>query len=95
MAYRLRYHQAVVSEDLPQIDHAWQTKIRQAVERRLTVEPAYYGEPLRHARKGYWKLRVGDYRVIYQMMGQDVWILTIGHRREVYTRTSRLIPQSY
>lgn len=93
MAYRLRYHPAVVTEDLPQIDHLWQGRIRRAIEQRLAVEPTYYGEPLRHARKGYWKLRVGDYRVIYQMMGQDVWILTIGHRREVYEHPLRQAPR--
>ncbi|MFJ9827024.1 type II toxin-antitoxin system RelE/ParE family toxin [Streptomyces sp. NPDC101160] len=33
-----------------------------------------------------WRLRVGDYRVVYTL--EDgvlvIWVLTVGHRREVY-----------
>ncbi len=43
-----------------------------------------YGVPLRGTLKGYWKLRVDDYRVVFKIAGQEVWVLTILHRREVY-----------
>ncbi len=33
--------------------------------------------------KGYWKLRVGDYRVVFKVSGQEVWILGIINRKEV------------
>jgi mRNA interferase RelE/StbE len=33
---------------------------------------------------GLRKLRVGDYWVIYALLGDDVLILRIGHRRDVY-----------
>ncbi len=50
-----------------------------------------YGVPLRGTLKGYWKLRVGDYRIVFKITGQEVWVLTILHRREVYEAvTSRL-----
>lgn len=84
MAYRLLYHPAVKEDDLPPINLKMRDRIRRAIEQRLATEPTYYGEPLRHKLKGYWKLRVGDYRVAYRMAGQEVWILTIGHRKEVY-----------
>jgi mRNA interferase RelE/StbE len=34
----------------------------------------------------YYRIRVGDYRVLYQVRGSDVLVLVIktGHRREVY-----------
>ena len=84
MAYRLFYHPAVLAEDFRIINRNLQLRITRAIEQRLATEPAYYGEPLRHHYKGYWKLRVGDYRVIYQMVGQEVWVYRIGHRKEVY-----------
>ena len=84
MGYRLLYHPAVIAEDLPAINRNLQIRIRQAVERRLATEPTYYGEPLRHQLKGYWKLRVGDFRILYQLVGQEVWILRIQHRKDVY-----------
>ena len=34
--------------------------------------------------KGYWKLRVGDYRVVYKIMGTEVWIFGIIHRKKIY-----------
>jgi mRNA interferase RelE/StbE len=85
MGYRLVYHPAVLSDDLPPINRNLQSRIMRSIEGRLTTEPTLYGEPLRHRLKGYWKLRVGDYRVVYQLVGQEVWILRIDHRRDVYS----------
>jgi len=33
-----------------------------------------------------WRIRVGDYRVIYEIQDRELQILliTIGHRREIY-----------
>jgi len=84
MAYGLAYHPAVLEEDLPSIPRNLSVRIQRAIQQRLTVEPTYYGEPLRHRLKGYWKLRVGDYRVVYQIAGQEVWIYRIDHRKDVY-----------
>lgn len=84
MAYVVVYHPAVLSGDLPRINRNLQQRIYRAIEQRLTSEATFYGEPLRHQYRGYWKLRVGDYRVIYQLVGQEVWIYRIGHRRDVY-----------
>ena len=84
MAYRLVYHPAVLGEDLPAINRNLQTRIVQAIERRLTTEPSHYGEPLRYRLKGYWKIRVGDYRIVYQVVGQEVWVFRIDHRKQVY-----------
>ena len=85
MGYRLVYHPAVLAEDIPAINRNLQVRILRAIERRLTTEPTYYGEPLRHRFKGYWKLRVGDYRVVYHVVSQEVWIYRIDHRKDVYT----------
>jgi len=50
----------------------------------LTTAPHLYGEPLRKTLRGYWKLRVGDYRVVFKIVGEEVWILGIIHRKKVY-----------
>ena len=36
--------------------------------------------------RGAWRIRVGDYRVIYEIRDRalQVIVITIGHRREVY-----------
>lgn len=48
------------------------------------------GDPLRPSR--FWRLRVGDYRVIYEIDRQTnrVIVLYVGHRKNVYDEFSRL-----
>ena len=84
MSFELRYHPDVKSIDIPLLDTKLKTRIRNAVEKRLTTAPHLYGEPLRKTLRGYWKLRVGDYRVIFKIMKEEVWILGIIHRKKVY-----------
>jgi mRNA interferase RelE/StbE len=45
-------------------------------------------EPLTGDLAGFYKLRVGDYRVLYEILydEQTIVIHKIGHRREVYRR---------
>ena len=52
---------------------------------RLAEDPRR-GEFLRGPWKGYWKYRVGDYRIIYRIEHQRliIYIVTVGHRGEAY-----------
>jgi len=84
MHFTLHYHPAVRVEDLPLIDRKAKDRIRKAIEERLQRAPQDYGEPLRKSLKGYWKLRVGDYRVVFKLIESGVWILGIRHRKPVY-----------
>jgi len=84
MSFTLRYHQAVHTEDIPLIDQKTRNRIRKAIEERLQTAPQDYGEPLRKSLKGYWKLRVGDYRIVFKLLASEVWILGIKHRKSVY-----------
>ncbi len=44
------------------------------------------GKPLKLTLKGKWSYRVGPYRIIYSVEHKvlTVYVLDIGHRREVY-----------
>jgi mRNA interferase RelE/StbE len=84
VSFELRYHPAVADEDVPLIPHNLHRRIATAIETRLTHAPQQYGAPLRKTLKGYWKLRVGDYRVVYKVESNQVWILAIQHRKTVY-----------
>ncbi|MBM4338890.1 MAG: type II toxin-antitoxin system RelE/ParE family toxin [Deltaproteobacteria bacterium] len=84
MPFELRYHPDVKSIDIPLLDAKLQTRIKNAVERRLMTAPHLYGEPLRKTLNGYWKLRVGDYRVVFKIVGEEVWVLGIIRRKKVY-----------
>ena len=84
MPHTILYHPQVVTEDLPALNRDLFARIQRAIEHRLATEPTRYGEPLRHQFKGSWKLRVGDYRVIYRVIDQRVLVVAIGHRKEIY-----------
>ena len=86
MAYRVIYHPDIPKYDLPRIPNNIKTVIRRAIEERLMQEPLLVGEPLRQSLKGHRKLRVSDYRVIYRIDGNDIIVLKIGHRKDVYTK---------
>lgn len=83
------YHPDVKAIDLPKIDSKLKKRIKKALETRLTSAPHQYGEPLRKTLKGYWKLRVGDYRVVFKIVKKEVWILGIIHRKEVYEKLEK------
>ncbi len=53
--------------------------------KELAANPRPYGYKKLKGRPGY-RIRVGDYRIIYQVKDNvlTVFILLIGHRREVY-----------
>lgn len=86
MSWNAVYHPDVPSVDLPKIPQNIQARIKKAIEFRLLQNPFATGEPLRKSLKGHRKLRVGDYRVIYRVEESDVFILIIGHRKDVYEK---------
>jgi len=82
--FALIYHPKVGEEDLPPILANLQRRIARALEARLALAPEQHGEPLKGTLRGYWKLRVGDYRVVYRIVGAEVWIFGIVHRKQIY-----------
>jgi mRNA interferase RelE/StbE len=87
--YEVLYHPAVVREDIPSLDAAAKRRIKKAIEQKLTTDPEAFGKPLRRSLKGYRKLRVGDYRVVFRVTGSTVYILAILHRAVVYNAAEK------
>ena len=85
-AYRLLYQPRVLAQDIPRLDSSNRKRIRSAIERKLTVHPESAAKPLAHTTQRLWSLRVGDWRVIFALHNREIWILKIGHRRDVYDR---------
>ena len=78
------YHEAVVKDDIPKLPSFWKAKIKTAIENKLTERPELFGKPLRKSLRGYRKLRVGDYRVIFRIEKTAIKIFAIQHRSVVY-----------
>ena len=58
--------------------------IKATIENKLTANPLEFSEKLKHSLKGYRKLRVGDYRIVFKIIDKDVIIALIKHRSKVY-----------
>ena len=90
MAYDLRYHPKVKA-DLKRIPPEARRRIQSAIESRLTTEPNRFGVRLQGALRPYWKLRVGDYRILFWIAVDTVGILAILHRKDVYEQAERRV----
>lgn len=84
MSYNLVYTQRALRD----ID-----KLESSIRRRIgRVLLRYQGNPMKHAerikdpRLGSYRFRIGDYRVIFDLEGDEIVVLRVGHRREIYRR---------
>lgn len=91
MPFTISYHKEVVKKDIPALPAAMKARVKSAIETKLTTYPEQYALPLRRTLKGYWKLRVGDYRVIFEFDRSLIIVLGIGHRKEIYSQMKNRI----
>ena len=84
MAYNIVYKKSV-QRDLKKLSKAETSRILNQIEEELSEKADTY-PVLKGQFAGLRKYRVGDYRVIYAILGEDVLILRIGHRRDVYKK---------
>ena len=89
--FAIIYHQKVVDEDISKLSKAIQTRVRKAIEEKLTTFPEVYGKPLRQSLSGYRKLRVGEYRVIFKIEKMTVSVFAIMHRSVVYDTSQKRV----
>lgn len=95
--YEVLIDELVFEEDFKEIDKIVQQKIIRSIRKKLTIEPERYGQPLKGDLKGLWKLRVGQYRVVYEVKKEKilVYVIKVGFRRneEVYREVIKRLRQ--
>jgi len=84
LAYNIVYKKSV-QRDLKKLSRVEAHRILNQVEEELSKNADTY-PVLKGQFAGLRKYRVGDYRVIYAILGNDVVVLRIGHRRDVYKK---------
>ena len=47
-------------------------------------QPLTYADRLINWELGQYRFRIGDYRVIFDVEGEIIVILSLGHRKEIY-----------
>ena len=86
MAYEIHFDRKVTRRDIPSVPSASIDQVMRAIHERLTVDPIGFGKPLVGEFKGLYRLRIGDWRVIYKVEGRNVVIRSIKLRRDSYRR---------
>lgn len=53
---------------------------------RFKDNPLQYAERMTDPELGGYRFRIGDYRVIFDIEGNDIVVLRAGHHKEIYKR---------
>jgi len=69
------------------------SRLERHIQKRITEKLDYYcsqDEPLNFAERltdhrfGEWRFRIGEYRVLFDVEADEIVVLAVGHRREIY-----------
>ena len=84
MRYSLVYtHRAI--KDVQRLE----TKVKRRIGKtllRYSEDPFRYAEKLTESKLGTYRFRIGQYRVVFDLMGNDIVVLRVGHRKDIYRK---------
>lgn len=85
MAYKIIFSEPA-EKSFAKLDKPVKQRISNFLEERVVPNPNLLKQSLHGNKKGLWKYRVGDYRIICDIQDQEliVLIIDIGHRSEIY-----------
>lgn len=85
--WRVEFDRAAV-RDLRKLGVDAERRVLRYLRERIagSDDPRRFGHALTADRKGLWRYRIGDYRVVAAIEDDRfvVLVVTVGHRREVY-----------
>lgn len=81
---RVVAYTATAAKQLARIDRNDARRIREKIEQYVADPSSLANQVKRLQGSPYYRLRVGDYRVIFDENGMVVTIVAVGHRREIY-----------
>lgn len=87
MEYHPRFAENAIKQ-LKKMDRQPALMIIKWVRKNLdgVTEPRRIGKPLKGSLNRYWRYRVGDYRIIAEIIDSEfiIDVVKIGHRRDIY-----------
>lgn len=87
MIYRVRYTKSF-ERDFKKLDKYTMRMLKSWIIKNLEAceNPRLKGKALVGNRKGSWRYRIGDYRLICSINDEELVILalSVGHRKEIY-----------
>jgi len=87
MAWRVEFSPAA-DKAFGKLDRQQQRRIQKFIDTRLQTDgnPRGLGEGYAGPLKGFWKYRIGDYRLVCDIQDRTktILVIAIGDRKEVY-----------
>ncbi|WP_017296318.1 type II toxin-antitoxin system RelE family toxin [Geminocystis herdmanii] len=87
MVWKIRFNPRVEKE-LKKLHPSVQKKIIIYLKQQIASQenPRLFGKSLHGNMQGLWRYRVGDYRIICQILDHELIILVVkvGHRKHIY-----------
>lgn len=72
-------------KDLKKLSYDIQKRIIKKLEYFVSSQtPLSFADHLIDYEIGSYRFRIGDYRVIFDLEGEKIIILTLGHRKDIY-----------
>ena len=69
------------------LDRSTQEQLRKKLTFYLQSEqPVEFAERLKDHGLGEYRFRIGDYRIIFDFKGDNLMVLRVGHRKDIYKR---------
>jgi len=87
--YKVLLH-ASVSKELKTLPAGIRQKAKSIID-QFSVNPVPVGASRLRGRTNAYRIRVGDYRIVYEVHATEIVVYVVGvsHRREIYRRILR------
>jgi mRNA interferase RelE/StbE len=85
LSYKLVYTQRAIM-DISGLEARAKQRIGRTLL-RYEKNPLKFAEELSDSRLGTCRFRIGDFRVVFDMDGDNIVILRVGHRKDIYRRS--------
>jgi mRNA interferase RelE/StbE len=82
MKHTLFYTRSAL-KDIQALDTLAKKRVQKKIEEYAT-NPTLHAKKLISPRIGAYRWRAGDYRIVFDIVENKIFILRIGHRREIY-----------
>jgi mRNA interferase RelE/StbE len=86
LAWKIEFKESA-KKQLLKLDRQWQKTILDYLDSIALLEnPQIKGKSLKGDKKGFWRYRVENYRILCHIQESDkiIIILVVGHRKNIY-----------
>jgi mRNA interferase RelE/StbE len=71
-------------DDLSRVPAGMLPRVLKALDRLERWPNVSGAKPLRGDLVGHFRLRVGDWRIVFRVQGQDVIVVSVANRKDIY-----------